>query len=311
MKRTRKIARQTYALPKNKQESDVNATRTFRATLFADYFADKERLIEAYNAITGANYPKTAKVEFNTLSNVLINSLQNDISFTIEGRYVVLIEHQSTVNENMPLRLLLYMAHIYESIVPHERLYRKKAFPIPTPQFIVIYNGTVPYPEQKTLRLSDAFIARDGGFALDLSVTVYNIAKGQNAEILKKSKALADYATFISIVNEYRKDGLSLDEAVKKAIHKCAEDGIMETYLDLRGSEVRNMLLTEWNMDDALKYAKVEGKEEGLAEGEAKGLAEGKAEERRASATRMKANGIELSLIAKCTELSLEEIAAL
>jgi hypothetical protein len=34
----------------------------------------------------------------------------NDISFEIGGKLVVLIEHQSTINHNMALRLLLYIA---------------------------------------------------------------------------------------------------------------------------------------------------------------------------------------------------------
>jgi len=280
-----------------------HANRTYKASLFADYFEDKGRLIEAYNAIAGTNYPPTAKVEFNTLSNVLVDSFLNDIAFTIEGRYVVLIEHQSTINENMPLRLLLYMAHIYESIAPSNMLYRKAVFPIPTPQFIVIYNGTEPYPEQKTLCLSDAFIAREGEFALELSVTVYNIAEGRNKEILRKSKALSDYAAFVAIVREYLGDGLSLEDAITRAVHKCVKDGIMSTYLETRGSEVHNMLLTEWNMEDALKYSKEEGEEIGEKRGEEK--------ERRVNAARMKAEGIEPALIVKCTGLSPEEIAKL
>jgi len=289
----------------------MTVNRTYKASIFVDYFADKGRLIEAYNAIAGTDYPSTAAVEFKTLSNVLVDSLLNDIAFTIEGRYVVLIEHQSTVNENMPLRLLLYLAHIYESIVPPRILYRKTAFQIPAPQFIVIYNGTEPYPEQVTLRLSDAFIVRDKEVALDFSVPVYNITKGKNEEILRKSKALSDYAAFVSIVRDNMESAISLEEAITKAVYKCAEDGIMNTYLETRGSEVRNMLLTEWNLDDALKYAKEEGEEKGLAEGEAKGEAKGLAEGKHDAARRMKADGLESTLIEKYTGLSQEEIADL
>jgi hypothetical protein len=50
----------------------------------------------------------------------------NDISFTIAGMLVVLVEHQSTINPNMPLRLLLYMARIYEKIIDNRRLYSSK-----------------------------------------------------------------------------------------------------------------------------------------------------------------------------------------
>jgi len=36
----------------------------------------------------------------------------NDVSFTVGDRLIVLIEHQSTINENMPLRLLMYVAMV-------------------------------------------------------------------------------------------------------------------------------------------------------------------------------------------------------
>ena len=48
-------------------------------------------------------------VTINTLENVLFMELINDISFEIGGKLVVLIEHQSSVNQNMPLWLLMYI----------------------------------------------------------------------------------------------------------------------------------------------------------------------------------------------------------
>jgi hypothetical protein len=41
-----------------------------------------------------------APVDINTLSNVLVREQINDISFTIDNRLVVLIEHQSTIDNN-------------------------------------------------------------------------------------------------------------------------------------------------------------------------------------------------------------------
>jgi hypothetical protein len=49
-----------------------------------------------------------------TLSDVLYMEQLNDISFVIDGKLVVLIEHQSSINENMPLRMLMYIAREYE-----------------------------------------------------------------------------------------------------------------------------------------------------------------------------------------------------
>jgi hypothetical protein len=40
----------------------------------------------------------------------------NGLSFEIGDKLMVVLEHQSTVNPNMPLRCLLYLARLYEKI---------------------------------------------------------------------------------------------------------------------------------------------------------------------------------------------------
>ena len=54
---------------------------------------------------------------------------------------LVLAEHQSTVNENMPLRSLLYIGgkHL-NSLYREKDRYRKKKS-VPKPEIYVFYNG--------------------------------------------------------------------------------------------------------------------------------------------------------------------------
>jgi predicted transposase YdaD len=283
--------------------NEVHAQRQYKNNLFVDYFTDKERLIEAYNALSGKDFPVDAAIEFETLSNVLYVGGYNDIAFTIEGRYVVLAEHQSTVSENMALRLLLYIAHVYEKMVDSDELYRRTLRRIPTPEFIVIYNGRDPYPDKKVLRLSDAFIGECESPALELSVTVHNIAAGHSQKLLSESRALSDYAAFVSMVEGYRASGMTLDEAITKAIQECKKRGIMRAYLESRGSEVFNMLLTEWNIEDALRVRGEEEREIGFTEGERQAAY--------SYATRMKSDGLDIKLIVKYTGLKPEEVAKL
>jgi predicted transposase YdaD len=229
---------------------------------------------------------------------VLYGTQQNDLSFLIEGKLVVLIEHQSTINENMPLRMLLYISRVYEQIIDRATLYRKRRTHIPKPEFIVIYNGKENYPDKVPLRLSDAYMV-DGVSALDLIVNVYNITGGHNHELLARSKALSDYATFVEIVRAYEAQSMSREEAIEKAVYNCVHDGIMETYLEMRGSEVMNMLITEFDVDEYYKVGREEGREEG-------------AESARVEyARRMKADGVDVALIRKYTDLSAEEIEKL
>ena len=270
------------------------ANRTYKDKLFIDYFSDRKRLIEAYNALTGSDYPPDTEIKFATLDNVLYRSQNNDIAFIIDGRIVVLIEHQSSINENMPLRLLMYICEIYKRLTPQRILYSEKIKMIPSPEFYVIYNGKKEYLDRMELRLSDAFILPQEVPCLELVVPVYNISKGHNNEMLEHSTALADYSMFVSLVNDYEAGGIGFDTAVDKAIKYCKECGIMGAYLE-NSSEVRKMLITEWNDDEYREVMREEGREEGLAE----------------VARNMKADGDPIEKIARNTGLPVETISLL
>ena len=280
--------------------------RNFKDNLFKSYFGDKERLIEAYNAIAGKDYPPTAKVEFRKIENVLFRSQTNDLAFLLEDRFIVLIEAQSTINENMPLRMLGYINEILKGFLPKDALYRKGPDKIPTPEFFVIYNGLDDYPERKVLRLSDMFVSPVEEPGLELAVTVCNIAKGKSAGLLKKSAALYDYAMFVSVAQDYLMQAKSPDEygaAIKKTIDDCKKNGIMVAYLNRHGSEVQRMLSYEWDDEVYRKVLLEEGREEGREEGERKRSLE--------VARNLKVEGAEAALIVKVTGLSEDAIAAL
>ena len=195
----------------------------------------------------------------------------NDISFKIGGKVVVLFEHQSTINPNMALRLLMYIARVYEKIVENKELYATKPIRLPQPEFFVLYNGTSPYPDEKTQKLSDLYesiaplgLPERAIPALELEVKVINVNEGRNEEIVKRCKTLAGYRAFVGKVREYEKEETGKEEAMKKAIKYCLEHDILKEFLEENSSEVMNMLITEWNWDDALAVRYEEGLEEGL-----------------------------------------------
>jgi hypothetical protein len=95
----------------------VASNRTYKDSVFSWLFSDPETLRELYGALSGIPIPASLPITITTLEGVLFKARVNDISFTIGDRLIVLIEHQSTVNENMPLRLLLYVARIYEKLI--------------------------------------------------------------------------------------------------------------------------------------------------------------------------------------------------
>jgi hypothetical protein len=179
---------------------DTKPNREYKDSLFVKYLTeDTTRLIEVYNAILGENVPRDAEVNLNTLDQVLYNNINNDLSFTIGDNLVILIENQATINMNMPLRLLMYVARVYEGLLPRRAVYAQKMVKVPRPEFIVLYNGKDEMPDRLELRLSDAFREANTKEVLELTLTVYNINPGHNEDIRKSSESLFNYSTFVAM----------------------------------------------------------------------------------------------------------------
>jgi len=242
----------------------ANANRQYKDSVFTKLFGDRDNLLELYNAIQNTNYGKDTEIRITTLENVLYMEQMNDISFTIDGKIVVLIEHQSTINPNMPLRMLLYIARTYERITQRDDLYKHGKITIPRPEFIVLYNGEDKYPDENTLKLSDMFAEYEEKcpIELELEVKVYNINKGHNPELAKKSATLDGYEKFIAAVRDYEKQEMEREAAITQAVKDCINRNILKKFLETNSSEVINMLLTDWNMEDALRVRKEEGMQE-------------------------------------------------
>ncbi|MDR2245871.1 MAG: Rpn family recombination-promoting nuclease/putative transposase, partial [Treponema sp.] len=245
-------------------------------------------------------------VSINTLTDVIFKDQINDLSFTVDNRLVVLLEHQSTINPNMPLRLLLYIARVYEKIIDMKKVYAGRLVPIPWPEFIVLYNGTGKYPDRGTLKLSDSF--KEAGDLLgaagrlpdlELTVRVYNINPGHNGEILKRCRELGGYSVFIDKVRAYAKTISDEKLAFKEAINDCIEHGILREFLELHSSEVFNMLLTEWNTETWGEVQREEGREEGREEA------------KKEDAKNFLALGVSPATVAKATGLDMETIRGL
>ena len=174
----------------NKTETTQEVKRTYKDSVFVTIFHDKAKLIELYNALFDTNYDENTPIDIVTIKDVLFRTLKNDVAFVLGGRFVVLVEHQSTINENMPLRDLLYISTVLKRMIDTTHLYREKRLMIPRPTFVVLYNGTKDFPAYQELRLSDSFLGekqKDEEDALQLVVRVYNI-QGKYHMQSKKSR---------------------------------------------------------------------------------------------------------------------------
>ena len=262
---------------KTKTRTKTGANRKFKDGVFRMVFKDKERFRELYNAINGTNYGADTEMVETTLSDVLYMKQKNDVSFLMDGRMVVFMEHQSTINRNIALRMLIYAGRTYERLFDVEEIYGPQKITIPRPEFYVLYNGNAPAPEKQIVSLSELF-ERQGEkypFSLDLVVTIYNINIGNNADLFCKSETLTHYETFVELVRGFGLECDDLGKAIELAIDECVRRGILSEFLKLHGSEVRNMLTSEIDETKLRKLWVDYGREEGVALGREEGVALG------------------------------------
>jgi len=248
----------------------MKGNRTYKDTLFRHIFNNEPSALELYNALAGTNYTDVSLIKINTLKDMLFKTIENDLSFEVDNKLLILIEHQSTISENMAARFLLYIAVIYFKKFG-ERLYQEAVVKLPRPEFIVLYNGEASFPDEKLYRLYDVLEEVDKKddnniIPLDLTLRVININKGYNPKLMRKSKKLKGYSIFVAKVREYAKTR-PLEEAIKLAVDYCLKRGILVDYLKENAQGVIKMIKLEYTLKDAIKSARKEGKKEGKREG--------------------------------------------
>lgn len=240
----------------------ANYNAQYRDSVFRSFFNNPTRLLSLCNAILGTNYTNSNNLNINTLEGIFFNKQKNDISCTIDNHFLILVEHQTSVNENMPFRCLSYVAELLNTLIKNKhKLYHKGLIKFPKPKFFVLYDGDKYEPLQRKMRLSDAFDGESD--SLELVVTAFNINYDLPQPLLKNCRYLSDYSTLVGKVKEGIRLGLSHQNAISCAVKFCLDNGIMGNYLVEHSEEVFNMLALEWNMDDALTARFEDGYEEG------------------------------------------------
>lgn len=241
-----------------------NANPQFRDSLFRNFFNDPVRLLDLCNSLLDSNF---SDIEINTLDTNFFSALKNDISCKIGNNFLVLVEHQSSVNENMPFRCLSYISELLQNLVKRKKLlYKQQLMLFPAPRFFVFYDGDdKSEPNHKILKLSDAF--NGDSFSLELIVHSFNINLDKNSDIVNKCSYLHDYSTLISYVKLGISKNWSRRNAILYAIQRCIDENVMKHYLLQKKEEVFSMLDLQWNFDDAKQAWHDEGFEQGISQG--------------------------------------------
>lgn len=295
-------------IPEADRRTDVSVpgsfNRQYQDRLFKAIFGREEHkdwLLSLYNALNGSSYTDPSAIEINTIEGIIYVTMKNDISFLIDSQ-LNLYEQQSSYNPNMPLRGLMYFAELYQKhLTKQDRdLFTTALVKIPTPNFVVFYNGSRDMPDVTKLRLSEAFEipAENGDF--EWTATMLNINAGRNKTLLQKCKPLYHYSCYVDRVKTNVRSGMTKENAVSEAVNFAIQNDFLDGYFKIQKAEVLNMSLTEFDQEAYDRHRFNEGKEAGIAEGKRKNALQ--------NARNFIRMGIPLEQIAKGTELPLETV---
>ena len=323
VKRKRKRNHQPSNFTQVQSRIGEKPQRNHKDSTFCLLFSEPQRAIELYNAVTGENLPPDTELTYTTLKNAIYIDRNNDLSFVVNDRYLVMSECQSTINRNIPMRCLGYVNRTLENLAGREVLYGRNLVKFPAPEFYLFYVGKEPW-ERKTLRLSESFLVDPKENSLELVVNLINLSYTETSEILQRSPSLLGYSKLLyHIQEELSANGGDLKQAIDTAVKACMDEGLIADFLHKHSKEVTGMLFEEITVEefaeirareayaDGEKAGYDKGEKAGRAEGEKSGLARGVAQEKREIAKSMKAKGLEIAMIAELTGLTSEEIAEL
>ena len=304
--------------------SQNKTRRNYKDSVFVDLFAHditaKENFISLYNALHGTNLDaKTTEIQPVMIEKVLYMKYYNDVAMLVDGKIVVMIEHQSTINENMPFRFLEYIARIYEKITNPKEKFERKLMKLPVPEFYVFYNGKEDFPSESEMKLSDAFIKLDENldynsdlkkhiekhnFPLEISVKVININLDKENPVLNRCEALKEYSEFMEQVRFNVEN--EIPEALTVAIQQSIKQGFLSEYLSRKSTEVENMLLTEYDYDTDIAVQRQEAYEDGMEQGITQGIQQGSQQAKIETAKNLFSMSLPIEQIAKATGLSVD-----
>lgn len=257
----------------------AKTNRKYKDRLFRLIFGNeknKKNTLSLYNVLNNSSYENEEDLELTTIEDVLYIQMKNDLSFIIADT-MNLYEQQSSHNPNMPLRGLMYFGNLYEKYLKSNglSLHVKTQVKIPTPNYIVLYNGTENRPATEKLYLSSAFQTPDERNEFEWTATVINLNHPDNQSLLKRCKPLHDYTFLVRKIQMY-KETMPMKEAVDKAVTDCIAADVLAEFLTAHRAEVLHVYLAEVDEDVLRKRLNEEGREDHLTEQITKKLKAGK-----------------------------------
>lgn len=200
-----------------------------------------------------------------TLENAIYMGMKNDIAYLIHFE-LHMVEHQSTVNPNMPFRFLQYVTAEFGKLTVGKDIYGSRNISLPTPHFLVFYNGIEKQPECITQKLSELYEIYTDNPELELKVKILNINGGCNEKLKDNCEALRGYMQFVERIRQFG-ERMPIEQAVDRAVDTCIADGILKDFLMKNKAEVKSMSIFEYDEEAHLRSEREIWREEGITQG--------------------------------------------
>ena len=238
--------------------STEQAKYSIQDTVFTDLFRYPENQLALYQALHPEDVSTTVEdIQNVTLKVILMNDIYNDLGFTVKGKFLFLIEAQSTRSDNIALRAFLYIAKTYQDFVQvtKQNYYLEKAIDLPEPEIYVLYTGDIKHAETG-ISLAQAHWHKNA--PIDVRVKVLYGAGGDDI--------VSQYVRFTRVYKKYRKQHGRTRKAVEKTIEECIQRNILKNYLLSRKKEVITIMMSLFDPEINLKMYANSERAEGRAE---------------------------------------------
>ena len=249
------------------QSGEPKVKKNVKDSVFVKLFGEQKYLLQLYKELHPEDGDVTEKdIKTQSLQTTFVNTLYNDLGFTVEkngvSRFVILVEAQSVWNNNMTMRIFIYLGATYYQYLNDKNieLTEKKKVTLPAPELYLVYTGDDKKSIPETLELRDQMF--EGKGMVDMTVKVIH-SPGNTI--------IGQYIAFCKVFNEQVKLYGNKEKAIEETIRICLEKGILEEFILKHRQEVMSMLATffdeESQRDLHDRALKEEGREEGREEG--------------------------------------------
>ena len=137
---------------------------------------------------------------------------------------------------------------------------------IPTPRFIVFYNGPDKETDSWKLKLSDAFKQKDDSGDFEWTATVININDKHNQTLYDNCNPLYDYVRYIGRIKSNLESGMKNEEAIEEAIDFAVGQNFLQGFFEKHRARIKSMCLTEFDEEEFKRVCRNDGYIDGRAE---------------------------------------------